>query len=141
MAQLKSYLTFNGNCREAMSFYKECLGGELSLQTVGETPLADKMPEAMKNYILHASLTKGNLVLMGSDLVSDKGLTRGNAISLMLDCSSEEEIKLVFSKLSVGGVITHALENTFWGAIIGDFTDQFGNNWILHFENPQLKTK
>jgi len=139
MTQIKSYLTFSGNCREAMTFYKECLGGELTLQTVGETPMSDKMPDKMKNYILHSTLINGSLVLMGSDMVSEKGLIKGNAVSLMLDCSSEEEIKTSFNKLSEGGTITHALENTFWGAIIGDFTDKFGNNWILHFENTTSK--
>lgn len=134
MVQIKSYLTFNGNCREAMGFYQGCLGGELVFQTVGETPLADKLPEKMKSYILHGTLTKDKLVLMGSDMVSDKGLLKGNAVSLMLDCESEEEIRYFFDQLSAEGTITHPLENTFWGAIIGDFTDKFGNNWILHFE-------
>ncbi len=135
MAHIKSYLTFNGNCREAMSFYQQCLGGDLHFQTIGETPMADKMPGKMRDYILHSTLTKDKLVLMGSDMVSDKGLVKGNALSLMLDCSSEDEIRSCFARLSAGGTVTHALENTFWGAIIGDFTDRFGNNWILHFEN------
>ena len=90
MTHIISYLTFNGNCREAMSFYKECLGGELNFQIIGESPLSHKMPEQMKNAILHATLTKGELVLMASDMVSSKGLIRGNAISLMLNCSSEK---------------------------------------------------
>lgn len=47
MTQINSYLTFNGNCREAMNFYKDCLGGELILQTIGESPLAYKMPQLM----------------------------------------------------------------------------------------------
>lgn len=135
MTKINSYLTFNGNCREAMSFYRECLGGDLYFQTIGETPLAEKMPEKMKNLILHSTLTNGALLIMGSDMASEKGIIKGNAVSLMLDCDSEAEIRSFFDKLSAGGIVTHALENTFWGAIIGDFTDKFGNNWILHFEN------
>jgi PhnB protein len=137
MSHIHSYLTFSGNCREAMNFYKDCLGGELFFQTVGETPLAGKMPEKMKNFILHSTLTNGNLVLMASDMVSEKGLVRGNAISLMLNCTSEEEIRSIFKKLSEGGIIGHKLEDTFWGAIIGDFTDKFGNNWLLHYDKNQ----
>ena len=71
MKQINSYLTFNGNCREAMNFYKECLGGKLNLQTIGESPMADKMPATMKHSILHSELRKGNVVLMGSDMVSE----------------------------------------------------------------------
>ena len=48
MARLNPYLNFDNNCREAMNFYKECLGGELTLQTIGESPLCDKMPPQMK---------------------------------------------------------------------------------------------
>ena len=93
MTQINSYLTFSGNCREAMQFYKECLGGELILQTIGESPLSGKMPQQMKDCILHSTLIKGNLVMMGSDMVGENGITKGNAVSLMLNCSSEEEIR------------------------------------------------
>ncbi len=134
MAQINSYLTFNGNCREAMVFYKECLGGELMLQTIGESPMADKMPEQMKESILHSTLSKGDLVIMASDMVSDKGLIKGNSVSLMLNCSSEKEIRNYYEKLSAGGEATHPLENTFWGALFGDLTDKYGNHWLLHFQ-------
>ena len=135
MTQINSYLTFNGNCREAMTFYKECLGGELVLQTVGESPMADKMPPQMKKSVLHSTLTKDNLVLMGSDMVDEKGLIKGNSVSLMLNCSSEDEIKNCYSNLSKGGEATHPLENTFWGALFGDLVDKFGNHWLLHYQN------
>ena len=134
MTQINSYLTFNGNCREAMNFYKECLGGELTLQTVGESPMADKIPKQMKESILHSTLTKGELVIMGSDMVSDKGLVKGNSVSLMLNCSSEKDIRNYYEKLSAGGEATHPLEITFWGALFGDLTDKYGNQWLLHFQ-------
>ena len=139
MTQINSYLTFNGNCREAMDFYKKCLGGELSLQTIGESPMADKMPQQMKDCILHAILTKEALVLMASDMVSEQGLLKGNAVSLMLNCSSEEEVKNCYASLSSGGEATHPLEDTFWGALFGDLTDKFGNHWLLHFDKNKEK--
>lgn len=134
MTQINSYLTFNGNCREAMTFYKECLGGELVLQTIGESPMADKMPVKMKESILHSTLTKDNLVLMGSDMCDENGLIKGNSVSLMLNCSSEEEIKACYANLSKGGEATHPLEQTFWGALFGDLTDKFGNHWLLNYQ-------
>jgi PhnB protein len=133
MTQISSYLTFSGNCREAMNFYKDCLGGELSFQTIGESPLADKMPAAMKDFILHSTLTKANLVLMGSDMVGDQGLIRGNAVSMAINCSSEEEIQRFYEKLSAGGTKDHALEQSFWGATFGDLTDKYGNHWLLNY--------
>ncbi|MGC4102123.1 VOC family protein [Ferruginibacter sp.] len=137
MTQINSYLTFNGNCRQAMQFYKECLGGELYFQTIGESPLSGKMPEQMKDCILHATLTNNNLVLMASDMVGDNGLIKGNAVSLMLNCSSEKEIREFYANLSDGGKKTHPLEHSFWGALFGDLIDKYGNNWLLHFDQSQ----
>ncbi len=135
--QINSYLTFSGNCREAMSFYKNCLGGELNFQTVGDAPLSEKMPKQMKECILHSTLTKGNLVLMASDMVCESGLVKGNSVSLLLNCSSEEEIKNCYAKLSAGGSADHALKDSFWGALFGALTDKFGNHWILNFDKNQ----
>ncbi|MES1217228.1 MAG: VOC family protein [Bacteroidota bacterium] len=134
MTNINSYLTFSGNCREAMTFYKECLGGELFLQTIGESPMSDKMPRQMKESILHSTLTKEALILMGSDMVSEDGLIRGNAVSLVLNCSSEDEIRIFYSNLSKGGEATHPLENTFWGALFGGLTDRYGNHWLLNYD-------
>lgn len=137
MKKISAYLTFNGNCREAMDFYRECIGGELSLQRIGDSPLAGTMPEQMKEFILHAVLRKKDLVLMGSDMVSDQGLTKGNNVSMVLDCESEAEIRNCYARLSAGGQATHPLEVSFWGALFGDLTDRFGNHWLLTFENYQ----
>ena len=140
MTQINSYLTFGGNCREAMTYYKKCLGGELELQTIGESPMADRMPKEMKGCILHSTLKTSGFVLMGSDMTPETGLKKGNSVSLMLHCQSEADIRMYFDKLSDGGTVLHPLENTFWGAILGDLTDKFGNNWILNFDkNNSLK--
>ena len=137
MTQINSYLTFNGNCGEAMTFYKDCLGGELSFQKIGESPLADKMPPKMKDCILHSTLTNGALVIMASDMVGEKGLIKGPAVSLMLNCSSEDEIRNYYESLSTGGEQTHPLEVSFWGALFGDLIDKYGNHWLLHFDKNQ----
>jgi PhnB protein len=137
MSTINSYLTFNGNCKEAMTFYKKCLGGKLELQTIGGSPMAGKMPQKMKDCILHATLTNDKLVLMGSDMVPQSGLIKGNGVSLMLDCKSEKEIKTFYKKLSAGGRATHPLEQTFFGGISGSLSDKFGNHWLLHFKKNE----
>ena len=137
MKQIHSYLTFNGNCREAMSFYQECLGGELYFQTIGESPIADKMPPQMKDCILHSTLRNDAFIIMASDMVGDKGLIKGTNVSLMLNCSSEEDIQNTYQKLATDGQATHPLEHTFWGALFGGLTDKFGNQWLLNFDKTQ----
>lgn len=133
MTHIHAYLTFHGNCREAMTFYQSCLGGELTFQTVGESPLSVKMPKPMKEYIVHATLRKETLVLQGSDMVPPSGLVKGNAVSLCLECGSEDEIKKVYTQLSTEGKADHPLEYTFWGALFGGLTDRYGNHWLLNY--------
>jgi len=95
------------------------------------------MPEQMKDCILHSTLTRDALVLFGSDMVPQSGLSRGNAVSLSLDCGSEDEIKTCFEKLSSGGTADYPLEETFWGALFGGLTDKFGNHWLLNYDRKQ----
>ena len=139
MAQINSYLTFSGNCREAMNFYKNCFGGKIILQTVGDSPMGEHMPANIKEYILHSSLTNGKLVLMGSDIVHETGLIRGNSVTLSITCSSEEEIRVYYKKLSSGGKAEHPIINTFWGALFGELTDKYGNHWLLNYDKGQRK--
>jgi len=129
MTEINVYLTFNGNCKEAMHFYQKSLGGDLTLQTVEDSPLAKQWPASVQKNILHAVLKKDRLVLLGSDMGSE-GLTKGNTISLALACSSEEEIELFFKNLSEGGKITHPLHKFFDGTI-GALTDKYGMNWLF----------
>ena len=136
--QIQSYLTFNGNCREAMLFYQACLGGDLKFQTIGESPLSEKMPAKMKECILHATLTRGELAILASDMVPSSGLIKGNAVSLSLMCNSGAEARDCYNKLSEGGTQDHPLEDSFWGALFGDLTDKYGNHWLIHSNTPGI---
>lgn len=134
MASINSYLTFNGNCKEAMTFYQRCLGGELTLETVGELIPADQAPNHMKRCIVSAVLAKDDLLIMATDMVAEHGLIKGNSIAMMLNCNSEEEAHSFYHKLSAGGKASHPLQETFWGALFGDLTDRFGNNWLINYD-------
>ena len=133
MARINPYLNFNDNCREAMNFYKDCLGGELTITTVGESPMAAQMPPNMKDSILHASLKIGDNMLMGSDM-RRKQLTDGDTVSLSLNCTSEDEQDKFFKNLSAGGTINEPLGEMPGGARIGNLTDKFGKHWVLYFD-------
>lgn len=134
MNRIITYLSFNGNCREAMLFYKETLGGELVFQTVADTPEAGHFPALIKKHILQATLINGQLIIMGSDLVDEKGLHKGNAVSLMITCDSEYQALQLFEKLSSGGEASNPPTKNYWGSLFGNLTDKYGNNWMLHFQ-------
>jgi PhnB protein len=134
MAQLNPYLNFDNNCREAMNFYKDCLGGQLVLQTVGEMPaMAAQMPPYMKDHILHSTLTSGEIIIMASDLSREKRI-EGNTVHLCINCKTEDELNSFFSKLSAGGKVTEQLADMPWGGTFGSLTDKFGKHWLFNFQ-------
>ena len=93
----------------------------------------------MKKAILHATLTSGDLILFASDMSSEKREC-GNAVSLMLSCDSEKEIRSLYRKLSKDGQQDQPIETNFWNALSGDLTDKFGNRWHLHYQNTNTIT-
>lgn len=137
MNKIITFLTFNGNCREAMSFYRDCLGGDLVLQSVGDSPQSAGLPKAMKDYIVHASLRKGNMLLMGTDMI-DENLSRGNSVSILLECNSDSELRLYYKKLVASGVPTQPVAKNYWGALGGGLTDKFGIQWLLHYKKQAM---
>ncbi|MCB2376404.1 VOC family protein [Hymenobacter sp. BT635] len=131
--QLSPYLTFNGNCREAMTFYHQCLGGELQVQTFAETPAAGHVTPDAQHGVMHACLSSESLVLFGSDAGMQQ-VTPGNSVALALNFSSPEGIAAAFASLGQGGSVTMPLEDTFWGATFGMLTDRFGTNWMFNYD-------
>lgn len=130
MARLNPYLSFSGNCREAMTFYQQCFGGELYIQTVGESAAAPGFPDEAQNQVLHSQLESDGLVLMAADAVDGSEVTSGTANTNCLNNSSREEIKALFEKLSEGATINTPITEEFFG-LFGALTDKFGIKWMV----------
>ncbi|HTW63869.1 MAG TPA: VOC family protein [Bryobacteraceae bacterium] len=135
MKEIIPYLNFDGNCREAMEFYSKCLGAELQMTPFSEMP-GNPSPEA-KDRIMHARLTKGSTLFMASDGQPGMPLLQGNNVSISIQCDSLPEIEKLFGALAEKGNIRMPLQDTFWGARFGMFTDRFGIHWMLNFEHPK----
>jgi PhnB protein len=135
MAHLTPYLAFNGNCREAMEFYKTVFGGELNVQTFGEAPV--NASEKDKARVMHAELRAGDFLLMASDGMPNNEVKFGDSVSLSVHTKSKEETDDLFKKLSEGGQVTMPLEDTFWGAYFGMLIDKFGIHWLFNFQKTQ----
>ncbi|WP_291910974.1 VOC family protein [Chitinophaga sp. CB10] len=136
MSTLNAYLTLNGNCAEAMNFYKSVVGGELFLMTVKDSPMKDEVPAQFQDAVMHAALRNGDFSLMASDSMHQGLVTFGNSVSLTLSCGDEAEAEKLFSGLSAGGAVTMPLQETFWAKRFGMFTDKFGFNWMVNVEKP-----
>jgi len=132
--EINAYLTFNGKAREAMTFYRDVLGGELSIMAVADTPAKDNFPEAERNKVMHSALISGNLTLFATDMLPNGEFTEGNGVTMSLSCSSEKEINEFFEKLSDGGKVIHPLHKEFWGGMFAVVMDKFGKKWMLNSE-------
>jgi PhnB protein len=135
MKEIVTYLNFDGNCREAMEFYKKCLGAELYLMPFSEAP--GDFPKEAKDRIMHARLTKGSTLLMASDTMPGMPFQQGNNFSVSMQCESLQEIERLFTALGEKGKVTMPLQDTFWGARFGMLRDQFGIHWMFNFEHPK----
>ena len=140
MAIANIYLTFNGNCEEAFDHYRSVLGGDFGyMGRFKDMPPSEDgkpVPAADADKIMHVSLplSKEN-VLMGSDTGGEwsHDFKQGNNFSISLNSSSKEEADRLFAGLSKNGLVKMPMNKTFWGDYFGMFTDQFGINWMISF--------
>jgi PhnB protein len=146
MASINVYLNFNGNCEEAFNFYKSAFGGEFGYVGRFKDMPSDgehKMRPEDGDKIMHVSLPiSKETVLMGSDTGGEwaPGFQQGNNFSISINADSKEEADKLFNALSAGGKVTMPMGNTFWGDYFGMWTDKFGVNWMMSF-NEQQKQK
>ncbi len=133
MVQLNPYLTFDGNCEEAINFYKGCLDGEiLSMNYFGDSPM--DVPEESKKKVMHVSLKFDGGVIMASDTPTNQAVNTGNNISLSIGLDDLKKTDEYFNRLSEGGKITMPLDDTFWGARFGMLLDKYGIHWMINCE-------
>ncbi|MEI2695832.1 MAG: VOC family protein [Saprospiraceae bacterium] len=146
MTRVTTYLNFPGTTEEAFNFYQKVFNGSYTGHGIqrfgdfeipeGDTPLS----EEDKNLILHAELSiLGGHALMATDAPESMGFQMfyGNNMHIHIEPESREETKRIFDALSEGGHINMPLEDMFWGAYYGSFTDKFGINWMLNFQQVE----
>jgi PhnB protein len=128
---LDPYLFFNGNAKEAMEFYKNVFGGDLSITTFGEA-----MPDnpEMKDKIMHAMLSGGDVKIMASD--GSKASEKTAKIELSLSGDDEQKLKGYYEKLSAEGKVKSALKKEAWGDQFGQFQDKYGVDWMVNISTP-----
>lgn len=142
MATIHTYLTFNGNCEEAFTYYKSVFGGEFNyMGRFGEMPESEEYPvsDADKDKIMHVSLPIGNSILMGSDTGGEwaTSFILGNNFSISITADSKEEADKLFMGLSEGGQVIVPLGKTFWSEYYRMLIDKFGINWMVGLDEQQ----
>ena len=127
--KLEVYLFFPGNTEEAMTFYRDVFGGDLTITRRGDVdPSAS---ETEKHLIINAALDTGMFTLRASDR-ADATLDAQTRIELTVVGTDESKQRRIFDALSDGGTVKTQLEKMFWGDIFGGLVDQYGIGWQVN---------
>jgi PhnB protein len=132
VTRLNPYITFGGNAREAMEFYRSVFGGQLDVSTWAEQPdMPGNSPE-MHDKVMHAMLTVNDSVaVMGADMPDHPG-PKGAPISVSVSGEDEGQLRGWWDKLSDGAEITAQFEKAPWGDTFGMCVDKYGVNWMVN---------
>jgi PhnB protein len=130
------YLSFNGDCKQAMEFYQSALGGVLNVKTFRGTPMESHAGPDRLDEVLHAHLEGDGFVLMGSDIPRDRYVKPNPMTQISLILHSLPDSEALFAKLSEGGQVFMPMQKTFWAESFGMFADRYGFSWMISYEVP-----
>ena len=129
--QSNIYLFFDGECEAAFKFYEQCLGGKIdAMMTYGDAPMSEEIPSEQRDRIMHANLTVGGMVLMGSDTPPD-GFNKPQGFAVHLEFDDLVEAERIFQKLAENGTVKMPFQETFWSTRFGMLVDRFGTPWMI----------
>lgn len=128
--QLAPYIFFKGQCAEAMKFYKNIFGGELTVMKYDDMPGGTPGREEMLGQLMNASLLGGEIDIRGSDTAQASPETK--KVELCLAGTDEAKLRQIFEGLSNGATVRQPLKKMFWGDLFGQLTDKFGVDWMVN---------
>src|SRR5580704_17265493 len=95
------------------------------------TPAGAHVPAEWSKKILHATMSVGGTVLMGSDAPVDR-YQKPQGFSVSLQTTTPEEADRAFKALSKGGSVRMPIQETFFAKRFGMLVDQFGISWRIN---------
>ena len=137
--KLMPFLLFDGNCAEAMTFYEGCLGGELAITKVGDTPMKAQMPAAQHHKVAFANLKSGLLEFSATDwLHATRTPKQGNTVALYISGGKYNELRTIFDKLAVGASkeLLDDLRDLPFGSY-GHLADKYGVHWFFQGDKSE----
>lgn len=134
MLRCTPFLLFDGNCADAMTFYHQCIGGELSLTKLSDTPMKDMLPKEKWNRLINANLKSGDIEISATDWMASpmREPKQGNTTAIFVIGQGYDELKTVFDKLAKGAEKDgfQELHEMPFG-MFGQFYDKYGVQWIF----------
>ncbi|MFS4468981.1 VOC family protein [Maribacter sp. 2210JD10-5] len=128
--KVQAYLSFNGNCQEALNFYGKLFNADIKNRQTYEDKKID-VPSSYRNKLQHAELQGKGIHIMAYDVAPDTPLNSGNQIQMSIDADSVEKGESFFEELSKGGQVHHDFREREWG-YFGRCTDRYGIGWMVN---------
>jgi PhnB protein len=129
--QLEAYLFFDGRCEEALTFYKQVLGGDYDVNRYAGSPMESEVGPEWAQKVMHATFKGDGFTFMASDRPPRNGQAGEANVALSLASDDASEAKTVFDRLAEGGAVMMPFAPTFWGGSFGMLTDRFGQEWMV----------
>ena len=136
MVTVIPYLSFRGNCEEAVNTYIEAFGGEIHYISCWSEKTFEVTPEQI-GKVMHVEFAVGNTRMAAGDSFDNENIN--TSIKLMIHMESKKEALHTISVLANGGTIISPLQphpepdDAGCGSII---KDRFGYTWIITCPNP-----
>ena len=128
------FVTFNGNCKEAVGYYAEVFKQEIpKMMTFGDAPASEgyEVKEEDKNRVCYTELKIGSNTVMFSDCDSNMEFIAGNNVTLSIGSDDEDKTRKLYNKLKEDGQVIMELQETFWSKLYGMVIDKFGIMWQI----------
>jgi PhnB protein len=133
--QVQPYLNFDGRCEEALEFYRQTLGAEVTgLMRFKDMPAPQppgSIPPGGEDKVMHACFRVGDSTVMASDC-HNAGRPNFQGVSLALQVKGVAEAESRFAALAEGGQVQMPLTQTFWSPGFGMVVDRFGVSWMVN---------
>ncbi len=133
MLSATPFLLFDGNCAEAMTFYHDCLGGDLTLTKLADTPMKAQFPPEKHDRIINAHLEADGIAISATDwMAPDFPPQQGNTTAIQVRGENEAKIRKIFDHLKDGHNNQRLQElHPLPFGLYGQFYDRYGVQWIF----------
>lgn len=136
--RISPYVSFNGNCAEAVAFYEKAFNVKAEIMRYKDAPPEDgyQSPEGTENLVMHAQFEIDGEMVMLCDLPPETPVKVGENIAIMAEFDSVDKAKAAFEALKEGGEVSMEIQETFWSKCFGSLTDKFGISWNISIGCP-----
>jgi PhnB protein len=131
--QLQPYLSFSGQCEEALDFYRSVFGGEIvGINRYGGSQMEGDVPPDWGDKVMHATFIAGDITIMAADSCQEQPGANNARARLCVGSAVHDDGQRVFDGLAAGGSVTVPYAKQFWGSSFGMLVDRFGIEWMVN---------